>query len=174
MEADFGQLRLMLTEARIQSARPGDDFEKGAFQKKDHVTLTGIFPAKGNEASIVYVIAFDQVGMNQPMIVQERNQAFTAMTRTRGWCVLTGVGRRAESLFQEIEEILKDPEQITFTVPDPKAVQRNLDNLEYERRRNRIKKAEELTSQLARILAEIDDPELRKKLIERLQGPQGA
>jgi len=91
------------------------------------------------------------------------------MTRTRGWCILTGVGKTAKSLFEEIETILKNPEQISFTVPDPQTIQRNLDSLEYERRRNRIKKAYELTNKLLRILGEIDDPELRRKTIEKLR-----
>lgn len=169
MDVDFGRLRQMLAEVQIQSVRPGENTAKGVFQKKGHVTLAGIFPSKGNEASIVYVIAFEQVDSSQRLIVQQRNQAFTAMTRTKGWCILTGVGQKAELLFGEIQEILKDSKQISFTVPDPHAIQRNLDNLEYERRRSRIKKAEELASKLARALAEIDDPDLRRKLIERLQ-----
>lgn len=167
---NFVQLKQMLLERKIGAIRPGDDTTSDVFQKKDHVTVTSIFPAKGNEASVVYVMGFEQVGSNPRLIVQERNQAFTAMTRTRGWCILTGVGTAAEVLFTEINEILKDSEKITFLVPDPKTIQRNLDNLEYERRRNRIKKADELFDKLLRILAEEKDPELRKKYIKELQG----
>ena len=169
--ADLLQLKQMLSERKVAAIRWGYDTAKDVFQIKDNVTVTSIFPAKGNEASVVYVMGFEQVGEYPRIIVQKRNQAFTAMTRTRGWCVLTGIGRAAQTLFKEIENILKDPEQITFTVPDPKTIQRNLDSLEYERRRNRIKKANELTNKLLRLLAEIDDPELRKRTIERLKGP---
>jgi len=170
MSSDFAELRQILASVGINSIRPGEDTEKGVFQKKGCVTLAGIFPAKGNEASVVYVIAFEQVDSNPHLVVQERNQAFTAMTRTRGWCVLTGLGKKAERLFKEIEQVLQNPEQVTFLAPDPKVIQRNLDNLEYERRRNRIKKAEQLTSELARLLAEIEDPDIKKRLIEQLQG----
>jgi superfamily I DNA and RNA helicase len=165
---NFAQLKQMLVEHKIESIRPGYDTPRDVFQYRDHVTITNIFTAKGNEASIVYVMGFEQVGANPALIVQERNQAFTAMTRTRGWCILTGIGKSAESLFKEIEDILKDPEQITFKVPDPKTIQRNLDSLEYERRRNRVKKADELVNQLRRLLAEINDPNLRKAYIEKL------
>jgi superfamily I DNA and RNA helicase len=174
MEENFAQLRQLLALAGIKSTRPGEGpSEKGRFQKKDHVTLSSIFTAKGNEASVVYVIAFEQVDSHSRLIVQERNQVFTAMTRTRGWVTLTGIGKKAESLFSEIKAILRDPEQITFKVPDPKDIQRNLDNLEYEKRRNRIRKAEQLASQLKRILAEIADPEVARRLIEQLQGRGG-
>jgi superfamily I DNA and RNA helicase len=166
----FLQLESMLAKRNVKTVQPGIDTPKEVFSEKGHVTLTGIFPAKGNESSIVYVIGFEQVGSNPRLIVQERNQAFTAMTRTRGWCILTGVGKMVETLFGEIGEILKNPEEITFTVPDPKTIQRNLDSLEYEKRRKRIQQVEELTAKLARVLAEVDDPNLRKKTIEKLQG----
>jgi len=177
MPDDFDALKRRLLAMDIKSARTGSrgDMPTGAFAQPNHVTLSSIFHAKGNEAPVVYVMGFEQVDSNPKLIVQERNMAFTAMTRTRGWCILTGVGKRAELLFQEIEEILSDPNAITFKVPDPKAIQRNLDNLEYERRRNTIAKAQQLMVQLDRILVDEDylkslDPELRKRLIEKLKG----
>lgn len=166
---EMWQLRQMLAERKIEAIRPGYETPRNVFQQKGSVTLTNIFPAKGNEASVVYIVGFEQVGVNPRLIVQERNQAFTAMTRTRGWCILTGIGRTAEILFTEIGKILEDPEKITFIVPDPKTIQRNLNSLEYERRRNRIKKACDLANELRRLLAEIDDPEERKKIMERLK-----
>jgi len=163
-KTDFFQMKQSLMQKGISAIVPASNI----FQQKDNVTLTNIFPAKGNEASIVYVMGFEQVGSHPRLIVQERNQAFTAMTRTRGWCVLTGVGGMADALFDEIKSILTNPEKITFKVPDPKTIQRNLDNLEYERRRNRIKKADGLFTELKRILAEINDPEVRRKYIQEL------
>lgn len=170
-KTELWQLKQMLTERSIEAIRPGYETPRDVFQQKGNVTLTNIFPAKGNEASVVYIMGFEQVGFNPRLIVQERNQAFTAMTRTRGWCILTGTGKTAEILFTEIEKILQDQEKITFTVPDPKTIQRNLDSLEYERRRNRIKKANDLANALRRLLSEIDDPEERKKIMERLKMP---
>ncbi|MGD0451189.1 MAG: hypothetical protein ABSA79_09080 [Candidatus Bathyarchaeia archaeon] len=168
-KSNFLTLKQLLAEKSINAIRPGIDVIKDIFQVKDNVTLTNIFPAKGNEASIVYVMGFEHVGSHPKLIVQERNQAFTAMTRTRGWCILTGVGGMAEVLFEEIKNILADPEKITFVVPDPKTVQRNLDNLENERLRNRIKKADGLYAELKRVLTEIKDPEVRKKYIDGLK-----
>ncbi|OUL33311.1 hypothetical protein BV372_16595 [Nostoc sp. T09] len=170
MAQDFNRLQTQLTKLKIDSARVGLDTDGSVFRKSNHVTLTGIFRAKGNEASVIYVIGFEEVGANSNLVVQQRNQAFTAMTRARGWCILTGIGQIAAILFREIEEILANYQQIAFTVPHPQTIQRNLDNLEYEKRRNRIKKAKELANKLAQVLAEIDDPELRKEVIEKLAG----
>ncbi len=165
----FDKLQAQLKQVGISSIKVGWDADGSIFRKPDHVTLTGIFRAKGNEASIVYVIGFDAIGRNSNLIVQERNQAFTAITRTRGWCILTGVGSGARASFKELENILANYQQITFTVPDPKTIQRNLDNLEYEKRRNRIKKARELTDKLAQVLAEINDPIVRKEILNKLE-----
>ncbi len=167
-KTDFLELKQSLEQEGINAIRPGVDVASNIFQQKGNVTLTNIFPAKGNEASIVYVMGFEQVGSHPRLIVQERNQAFTAMTRTRGWCILTGVGGMAEVLFGEIKSILANPDNITFKVPYPGTIQRNLDNLEYERRRNRIKKANGLFAELKRILTEINDPDIRKKYIQEL------
>jgi superfamily I DNA and RNA helicase len=166
MSQDFVRLQNQLGKLDIDSAIVGIDTDGSVFRKHNHITLTGIFRAKGNEASVVYVIGFEEVGRNSYLIVQERNQAFTAMTRARGWCILTGIGDRARTSFKEIEMILSNYEQIAFTVPDPKTIQRNLDNLEYERRRNRLKKGQDLTNELARVANEIDDPEIVKKVAE--------
>jgi superfamily I DNA and RNA helicase len=162
-------LEKKLLDLNIKSIRPGTDTDSDVFQVKDNVTITGIYPAKGNEASVVYVIGFEKVGMNPALIVQERNQAFTAMTRTKGWCILTGIGKEAQMLFKEISNILSNPEQITFKVPDKKTIQRNLDSLEYERRRNNMKKADELTYKLRQVLAEIDDPQIRKQIMNKIE-----
>jgi superfamily I DNA and RNA helicase len=170
INANFTLLKHHLEGLGVQAVNTSIDTDKEVFQKKDHVTLTGIFKAKGNEASVIYVMGFEEVDSNPRQIVQERNQAFTAMTRTRGWCILTGVGKKATTLFDEINQILSNgPEHITFTVPDPKRIQRNLDNLEYERRRNSMKKAQGLTSQLKQLLVQIDDPSFKKAVIEQLQ-----
>jgi superfamily I DNA and RNA helicase len=173
MNDDFLLLQQKLKQLQVQTLITGTHTDKGIFQEPGKVTLAGIFKAKGNEASVVYVMGFEQVESNRKFIVQNRNQAFTAMTRPRGWCVLTGIGEKARGLFAEIETILsQDPERIAFTVPDPKTIQRNLDNLEYEKRRNRIKKARDLTTQLERVLAELDDDSIRTEVVKRLRGSE--
>ena len=175
MKRDFITLEQRLKHFRIQSLITSDTLDKGIFYEKGKVTLTGIFKAKGNEASVVYVMGFDQVDNNSKMIVQDRNQAFTAMTRARGWCILTGVGEKARILFKEIENILScDPEKITFIVPSPEKIQRNLNNLEYEKRRNRIKKAKLLSTQLMQVLTELDEPNLLNEIIESIENLRGS
>jgi superfamily I DNA and RNA helicase len=97
------------------------------------------------------------------------------MTRTRGWCFLTGTGKKASAFFDEIGKILSEgPERVTFEVPDPKTIQRNLDNLEYEKRRNKMKKAQDYKDKLKQLLAEVNDPGFRKAILEDLQTTDSA
>ncbi|MED4005000.1 ATP-binding domain-containing protein [Priestia aryabhattai] len=142
------------------------------FKKPGFVTYSGIRRAKGNEANIVYVLGFDWVNRGID-IVQRRNIAFTAMTRCKGWCYLTGMGNDAKVLFQEINKILENPEEITFIVPSPEKIQRTLDNIEYEKRRNRINKSEVKIKELLKSLKTGDvkflNEELVNSLLETLQ-----
>ncbi|MGX5623681.1 DEAD/DEAH box helicase [Bacillus cereus] len=143
------------------------------FKLPGHVTYSGIRRAKGNEATIVYVLGFDWVQKGVD-IVQRRNIAFTAMTRCKGWCYLTGMGSEAAILFKEIDKILNNPEEIKFIVPSPETIQRTLDNIEYEKRRNRINKTESRMKALLKELQKTDDvkflnEDLVKDLLETLQ-----
>ncbi|GCF11074.1 ATP-binding domain-containing protein [Dictyobacter arantiisoli] len=170
--SDFDNLSKKLERLDIQAYITGKSSEKEIFCVTGKITLTNIFRAKGNEAPIIYVMGFDQVDNNQKMIVQDRNQAFTAMTRARGWCILTGIGLKAKALFTEIEKIvMSDPEKITFTVPDHKTIQRNLDSLEYERLRKKRKKVKELADKLENELIGIKakDPMLVAEIMQRFR-----
>src|SRR5262249_4389374 len=80
---------------------------------------------------------------------------------------------KAKALFTEIEKIvMSDPEKFTFTVPDRKTIQRNLDSLEYERLRKRRKKVKELAEKLESELIGLKDkdPNLVAEVMHRLQG----
>jgi superfamily I DNA and RNA helicase len=105
---------------------------KDVFRAVGAVTITSVFRAKGSEASLIYVYGFEDVSGNTD-VVRKRNRAFTAMTRTRGWLVLTGIGH-AKELFQEIDAILEKIGCVSFIVPDMATIQRNLET--YENQRN--------------------------------------
>jgi superfamily I DNA and RNA helicase len=142
------------------------------FKLSGYVTYSGIRRAKGNEAAIVYVLGFDWVNRGVD-VIHRRNIAFTAMTRCKGWCYLTGVGKDAEVLFKEFDKILQDSESIKFTVPSPETIQRTLDNIEYEKRRTRINNAEAKMKSLLKSLKTDDikylDERLVKELLDTLQ-----
>ncbi|MCY8954707.1 ATP-binding domain-containing protein [Bacillus cereus] len=166
------EIKWRLEQARIQMHTTGQDKEVSIFRVADSITYSGIRRAKGNEATVVYVVGFDSINKSIIDIVQQRNIAFTAMTRSRGWCVITGFGKVTDKLFNEIKQAIVDPEKITFTVPNPESIQRTLDNIEYEKRRNRIKQANQMLKKLDRMLDDDDigfiDQRLRERLLRKL------
>lgn len=61
------------------------------FSKDDCVTLATLNKAKGNEKGMVYIVGTDTVFTNSDNVIA-RNRLFTAMTRAKGWVMITGVG----------------------------------------------------------------------------------
>lgn len=167
-----------LAEKGVTAARVGTDSSIDVFRIPGAVTITSVFRAKGNEASLVYVYGFEDVGISglDYDVVRKRNKAFTAMTRTKGWLVLTGVGKVADELFQEIEAIMENIGSVSFIVPDMAKIQRNLETYENQRRRRRVAIAEKSISKTIKDLADVNpedlSPELRKQLLRLLFGDQ--
>ncbi|EJT04153.1 ATP-binding domain-containing protein [Rhizobium sp. CCGE 510] len=115
-----GLPRKILFERGIQSHVAGVDTSSDVFFKKDEasVAFTGIFRAKGNEAGMVYVMnahdcftAFGNLG-------RVRNQLFTAITRSKAWVKVLGVGADMEKLTQEFGRVEKNNYELTFVYPN--------------------------------------------------------
>ena len=175
-DAEYQILHDGLAQKGITSIRVGTDVSIDAFRVRGAVTITSVFRAKGNEASVIYVYGFEEIGNVREgyEIVTKRNLAFTAMTRTKGWLVLTGVGKVAGDLFEEIEAVLENIGSVSFVVPDMAKIQRNLETYENQRRRVRIRQAERSISKTIKDLADVNpedlSPELKKQLYRLLFG----
>lgn len=85
------------------------------FRNDGCVTVSGIARAKGNEAWKVYACRFDCA--TKPLIwkneneLHKRNEAFVALTRSRLWCVATGLN---SEIFDELERAIKQYPKFTF------------------------------------------------------------
>ena len=130
-----------LSALGIHSIIVGTDVGKDIFKVPGHVTISTVFKAKGNEAQMVYILNFEESEIEE-QIIQSRNMAFTSMTRTKGWLNITGTGDIMKGLIKELDTILNMYPKIEFTVPDMSKIKRYLDNIEYEKRRKRIKQSE--------------------------------
>lgn len=86
------------------------------FHKEDSVTFTGIYRAKGNEAGMVYVIngqnCFDGIQLSK-----KRNILFTAITRSKGWVRVTGIGESMQGLITEYDKTKKSNFKLEFDYP---------------------------------------------------------
>jgi superfamily I DNA and RNA helicase len=75
------------------------------------VTIARIFRAKGHEAPMVYLVGFDQIAKNESNIFL-RNQLFIALTRSRAWVNLSGIGNY--QMYQEMEQVIKSKDEFVF------------------------------------------------------------
>ncbi|MBW4533975.1 MAG: pentapeptide repeat-containing protein [Pleurocapsa minor HA4230-MV1] len=76
------------------------------------ITLSTIHRAKGQEADLVYLVGLDRIAQSDNISL--RHQLFTALTRTRAWVNISGVGDYA--LYQELTQLMKSGDCLTFTV----------------------------------------------------------
>ena len=104
-----GIVRRRLQDMDIHSHLAGVDTDADTFYRPDaeSITLTGIYRAKGNEAGMVYVINAQDCNPAQKNLASIRNQLFTAITRSKSWIRVLGIGSRMDSLKAEFE-ILKE------------------------------------------------------------------
>jgi len=91
------------------------------FKVQDHITLSTIYNAKGNETGKVYIVGIDSVFQEKDDIT-ERNKIFTALTRSLGWVTLTGVGDSIDHCINEINMLRDNDYKLTFKQPSEKDV----------------------------------------------------
>ena len=92
-------------------------FSNRDFWMKDHVTLSTVYRAKGNEAGSVYIVGVDSIFLNKDSY-QERNKLFTSITRSKCWVTISGMAAGAELCKDEVEKIFKQYPNLAFTMPD--------------------------------------------------------
>ncbi|NEO29765.1 MAG: ATP-binding domain-containing protein [Symploca sp. SIO3C6] len=86
------------------------------FWMEGGVTISRVPRAKGNEADMVYVVGFDNIARNESD-VSLRNQLFVALTRSRGWASLSGVG--SYPMYEEMQRVIESGDTFTFTYKRP-------------------------------------------------------
>lgn len=91
-------------------------YDQDCFWMAGGVTVSRVPRAKGNEADMVYVIGFDNVARNE-MDVSLRNQLFVALTRTRGWVNLSGVGEY--KMYEEMRRVIAAGDEFSFIYKRP-------------------------------------------------------
>ena len=114
-------IQRQLNAKGIRSVIPGYVESADVFKPKGFVTITTPFRAKGNEANIVFVINAQEVPSDYSL--RMRNAFFVGVTRSRGWCYITGYGAGMNLLYIEVEGIKRDFPKFRFKCPDPASVQ---------------------------------------------------
>jgi len=158
-------LQAKLLERNIKSIVPGFSDDQADFAKEGMITLATVHRAKGNEAPVVYIINFDYL-FDYVEEISNRNKAFTAISRSKAWVRISGVGSQMEAVNDEVGRIRADLPNLSFIFPDMDKIRR-LDASETTRRKKEVKRAHDMAARLS----ELDVEALRKldpSLIETL------
>lgn len=92
------------------------------FQDKS-IAITHIHRAKGNEAPMVYVANSDRF-YDGLQLAKKRNTLFTAITRSKAWVRVCGVGVKSRNLAEEFNKIKDNDFSLEFNYPTNDQIQK--------------------------------------------------
>ena len=138
-----------------------DKFNLKDFMLPNHVTLSTVHKAKGNENYSVHIMGIDSLYALDPTI-RQRNLMFTAMTRAKGWISLTGTGRNANLWGKEITTALAKFPNLEFTYPSS----HELKIMKRDIKENAIRKSRQ-AKMLDDLLTEMSPEEIKQFLVQR-------
>lgn len=95
-----------------------DKYSFKDFQIDGKVTLSTVHKAKGNEAYSIYIVGAETLFSVDPT-TRERNIFFTAMTRSKGWVHISGIGNSMDLLINETNEAKRNFPYLKFEYPSP-------------------------------------------------------
>jgi superfamily I DNA and RNA helicase len=114
-----GPIRKHLFNAGVQTHLAGVDTSPDVFfdDTGASVAFTGIYRAKGNEAGMVYIINAQHCYASWGSLARVRNQLFTAITRSKAWVRVLGVGPNMDKLVEEFERVKAQNFKLNFRYP---------------------------------------------------------
>ena len=117
---NVGPARHRLFEMGINTHVAGVDTDPDTFFEtdKESVTFTGVFRAKGNEAGMIYIINAQDCHSSARNLARIRNWLFTAITRSKAWVRVLGIGSGMEELKTEFERLKNQNFELKFTYPN--------------------------------------------------------
>ncbi|MDR3197500.1 MAG: ATP-binding domain-containing protein [Planctomycetaceae bacterium] len=121
-KSEFALFRESLLQRGLNSHLAGVTTDTDIFFKQGSITSSGINRAKGNEASMVYVMNAGWCATGIEMI-RLRNILFTAITRSKAWVRICGTGMGIKILKKEYDFVVKNNYSLCFTVPSEEELQ---------------------------------------------------
>ncbi len=119
--------RSYLNDMGINSHIAGDANPDLFFEKKS-ITFTGINRAKGNEVPMVYIInaqdCYSHPVFKDLDLIKRRNILFTAITRSKAWVRVYGIGASMDSLIYEFHEVKRRDFVLQFKYPTIDEIQK--------------------------------------------------
>ena len=118
-KTNVAAIRSFLYQKGIQAHTAGVDTAPDVFfdENNDSVAFTGIYRAKGNEAAMVYIVNAQTCFEALFDLAKIRNQLFTAITRSKAWVRVLGVGSQMDGLIAEYQNVKKHKFTLDFIYP---------------------------------------------------------
>jgi superfamily I DNA and RNA helicase len=166
-----------LAKVGIASHLAGVTSSVDSLYQENSIAISGIYRAKGNEAAMVY-ISHSEYAWSPFITVRARNVLFTAITRSRAWVRLCGIGPGMSALIEELEKVKQHEYRLAFSVPSEsqlakmRKIHRDRTDSEIAQQRDALKRLRELVA-----MAESGDlpfeaiPEDLKKRLGSILGP---
>lgn len=178
--AKVGPIRSALFNEGISSHIAGIDTDPDVFFQTEvkSVTFTGIYRAKGNEAGMVYIINAQDCHSSAFNLASIRNRLFTAITRSKAWVRVLGVGSDMRKLQEEFSVLLSQQFRLKFRYPT-QAERQQLDVVHRDMTAGERKRLKSRQKDLASLVKDLDagivhfedlDNDLVQKLYEMLKG----
>lgn len=171
----IGPIRRRLLDMDIQCHLAGVDYGPDTFFQHDaqSVTFTGIYRAKGNEAGMVYIINAQDCHSTARNLASIRNRLFTAITRSKAWIRVLGIGGGMEELQKEYAKLKRQGFELRFTYPTEqqreqlRVVHRDMTTAERKQLKSRQKSLDDLIKDIESGNVHIED--LDKGMVEKLR-----
>ncbi|MCA9381730.1 DEAD/DEAH box helicase [Candidatus Dojkabacteria bacterium] len=167
-----GIFRQKLYAKGLNSSLAGVSTSPDVFFQADNITFTGIYRAKGNEASMVYIMNahFCYDGLE---LANKRNILFTAITRSKAWVRVCGFGQEMLGLENEFNKVKENNFSLKFKYPtEPERRHMNIVNRDMTiEEKNRIRKNKSNLGELLEDLklGRIQKEDLPQDLIEEIK-----
>lgn len=170
-----GPIRKMLYEKEINSHLAGVDTDPDIFfqSSEQSITFTGIYRAKGNEAGMVYIINAQDCHSSMFNLAKIRNRLFTAITISKAWVRVLGVGKSMDRLIEEFNHLKNANFELRFRYPT-KEERKKLEIIHRDMTKQDRKRLDERKKGLAQILHDLEtgamNPEdLDEGMLEKLK-----
>lgn len=167
-----GAFRQKLFDKGLNSSLAGVSTSPDIFYEGDNITFTGIYRAKGNEASMVYIInaQYCHEGLE---LAKRRNVLFTGMTRSKAWVRVCGYGDGMKGLEGEFNRVKENKFSLSFTYPT-KEERRHMNIVNRDMSAQEKSRIEKNQANLGELLEDIKEGRIQKEdlppeLIEQLK-----
>lgn len=131
---DYGIDIYIPSSLRLNDTNPRwPNINRDLFWYDGGVTISRIDRTKGNEADMVYLVGLDNIAKNESD-KKLRNQLFVALTRSRGWVDISGIGDYP--FYEEVNKVIAQGNTFTFTLKGVRPSQDANDDLTEEDEQN--------------------------------------